>query len=133
MEIWKQTTIREDYEVSNLGRVRRKKRSPRHKRVYPEDYHILKPKVQKNGYLFVRLGYKEMRIHRLVAIAFLDNPNNKAEVNHLDGDKFNNCLSNLEWATKKENMEHAYKIGLIKQYDRRGSKNPNYKKDKKII
>lgn len=55
---------------------------------------------------------KPRRVHRLKAIAFIPNPQNLREVNHDDGDKLNNDLSNLYWATHKENMEHAFRIGL---------------------
>ena len=60
-------------------------------------------------------------IHRLVAIAFIPNPENKLEVNHKDGDKINNILTNLEWNTKAENQKHAYKNNL--QPSRDGIKN----------
>lgn len=63
------------------------------------------------------------RINRLVAIAFLDNPECKQEVNHIDGNKLNNIVTNLEWVTSKENSEHAWRTGLQKA--RRGFKNPN--------
>lgn len=56
-------------------------------------------------------GYK-FAVHRLVAMAFLPNPDNKPEVNHIDGDRSNNQASNLEWVTKSENMQHAAKTGL---------------------
>lgn len=71
-------------------------------------------------------------IHRLVAEAFIPNPQNKATVNHIDGNKMNNCVSNLEWATQSENNYHSYKTGLIVPYDRRGKNNPNYKHGKRI-
>jgi len=70
----------------------------------------------KNGYLSVSLKVKGIEkrvfIHRLVAIHFITNPENKPEVNHLDGDKNNNYISNLEWATAKENSQHAVRTGL---------------------
>lgn len=70
---------------------------------------------------------KQFRLHRLVAEAFLPNPNNKSQVNHIDGNKANNHVSNLEWATPLENNIHAYKIGLKK-----GNKTGN-KKGKLVI
>ena len=71
------------------------------------------------GYRRIRFklsGYesKSFLIHRLVAIAFIPNPDNKKEVKHIDGNKLNNHFSNLEWTTPKENIEHSYATGLAK-------------------
>jgi hypothetical protein len=112
MEQWKQTYIREDYEVSNLGRVRRVKRGPANKRIFAEPYSYIKGKLCRNGYHRIKVGRKEYGAHRLVAIAFIPNTENKPDVNHIDGNKQNNSLSNLEWVTKKENMIHAKLNGL---------------------
>lgn len=66
---------------------------------------------------------KKKRLHRLLADNFIPNPKNKPIVNHKDGDKLNNSLDNLEWATNAENIRHAYKIGLIQP--KRGGLNGN--------
>lgn len=110
------------YKVSNLGRVKSLKR--------PEKS-ILTPVVESMGYHVVRFYYKgnfaRPRIHRLVANAFLDNPLNKPFVNHKDGHKTNNKVSNLEWCTAKENSIHAYKKGLSKGTFQLGEKSLNAK------
>lgn len=68
------------------------------------------------GYLCVHLSVNNkswtLLVHRLVAMAFIPNPDNKPEVNHIDGDKWNNKVDNLEWNTSSENMAHAHKMGL---------------------
>ena len=64
-------------------------------------------------------------IHRLLAIHYIPNPENKEQVNHIDGDKLNNSLDNLEWVTRSENTKHAYDTGLMKK--KYGSDNPNWK------
>ena len=73
---------------------------------------VLKPCVYKSGYLYVVLctggKRKNHLVHRLVAQAFIPNPGNKLEVNHIDGCKTNNHVSNLEWVTRKENVTHAF-------------------------
>lgn len=78
----------------------------------------------KNGYLHLDLYHnnlnKKVALHRLLAIHFLPNPNNKRTVNHIDGNKLNNTITNLEWATDSENIQHAYDNSL------------NYASNKKI-
>jgi hypothetical protein len=76
--------------------------------------------VDKKGYCRVTLKSVGTRlVHRLVAEAFIPNPDNLPQVNHLDGNKSNNHVSNLEWATGKKNVEHSVKIGLVKRGDQR--------------
>lgn len=78
----------------------------------------LAPRKNSNGYFFVNLTYKkEIKnepAHRIIAVSFIPNPENKPQVNHKDGNKLNNHVSNLEWCTRSENMKHAFKLGLCK-------------------
>lgn len=103
MEIWRAVPGFEGrYEVSNEGRVRNSK------------HRVLRPKRAGAGYQMVALGYGKYRyIHRLVATAFLPNPEGKPQVNHIDGDKTNNAVDNLHWCTASENQRHAYATGLL--------------------
>lgn len=105
------------YQVSNMGRVRQNiNNSFRRGRAYPG--HIMKPSACRKGYLSVLLSNKEnrkkMRIHRLVALAFIPNPFDKPEINHKDVNVANNHVNNLEWVTPEENREH-YKIYTLTQ------------------
>ena len=72
----------------------------------------MKPTLNPSGYLSLQIEGKAYTVHRLVALAFIDNPENKPQVNHIDGVKTNNDVSNLEWVTNSENQLHAWKIGL---------------------
>lgn len=72
----------------------------------------LKPTITKKGYLRVDLKGKGYSVHRLVAMAFIPNPLNKPQVNHIDGNKNNNNVKNLEWCTNSENQKHAVANGL---------------------
>lgn len=98
------------YLISNLGRVKSLNY------IYPGNIGFLKPINHHGGYQVVHLSkdgkvYNRM-IHTLVARAFLSQPEGKPIVNHIDGNKHNNVVSNLEWVTYKENSQHAQKIGL---------------------
>lgn len=74
--------------------------------------HIVKPQMNGKGYMRVSIGGRLEFVHRLVAQTFLPNPENKPQVNHKDGNKTNNCVSNLEWVTNQENRDHAVVHGL---------------------
>lgn len=71
--------------------------------------------VQNTGYLTICLKNKKYSVHRLVAEAFIPNPNNYPIINHKDGNKLNNKVDNLEWCTYKHNYEEAIRLGLMKQ------------------
>ena len=63
-----------------------------------------------SGYKYVRIGRKNVYVHRLIAETFIPNPENKPQVNHKDGNRANNSVDNLEWVTAKENAEHREKM-----------------------
>jgi hypothetical protein len=116
MEKWKDVIGYEGlYEVSNIGNVRSKgngnSTNPNHcvakpitLRLKGAGYHQVK--LFKNG---TRRYYM---VHRLVGFAFMPNPKGKTQINHKDGNKINNCVSNLEWATPSENVKHSFDTGL---------------------
>jgi hypothetical protein len=121
IEEWRKIDSAPNYEVSNLGRVRSTHRSVCTNGYQPNDVAILKPICRgKTGYYCVHIhinGKKKMvDIHRLVALAFIENerPKDFNMVNHIDGDKTNNRVDNLEWCNCSMNMLHAYKHGLQK-------------------
>ena len=111
-EIWKQVYIPEkdttNYFVSSLGRFKNSKG------IIMKDY-----KPHHTGYIYVRVNIDKYALHRLVALTFIDNPESKPFVNHIDGNKTNNSLTNLEWTTVKENNLHNHKAGLTKKYTRK--------------
>lgn len=98
------------YKISNFGRVFSVK----------SNIFLSVKRITKDGYNYVALSKdnkpKEMKTHRLVATYFIPNPDNKETVNHIDGNKLNNHVDNLEWCTRHENMQHAYKLGLKKMH-----------------
>ncbi len=78
----------------------------------------LKTRINQKGYacfnIYINGKYKHYKVHRLLGLFFIPNPENHPCLNHIDGNKLNNDLSNLEWCTLSHNTKHAYKIGLIK-------------------
>lgn len=121
-EIWK-TTEWDYIEISNLGHARTKDAVrpfpfyDRHHKTFKTTLRLIKAhtiSIQENnkGYLFVSAHEngrrKNLLIHRLVAQAFIPNPENKPEINHIDGNPHNNRVDNLEWVTSSENRKHAY-------------------------
>lgn len=125
-EIWKPVKDFEGlYEVSNKGRVKAlTKKVGNHLRKNEE--WELSIRKDSDGYSIITMFKDQKRadrkVHRLVAIAFLINPENKPQVNHKDGNKDNNCVSNLEWNTAKENVIHSYSNNL--KFGKKGQSHP---------
>ncbi|MDD5589071.1 MAG: NUMOD4 domain-containing protein [Candidatus Nanoarchaeia archaeon] len=122
-EIWKDIENYEGlYQVSNYGGIKSLTRKTIYGRRKNKIYYriikekILKPQKHKNLYLCVTLSKNNIKkiylVSRLVSTAFIPNTENKPQVNHIDGNKQNNYLWNLEWATCSENLIHAHKNGL---------------------
>lgn len=113
METWKKIEGYKDwYEASNTGLIRTHNWKGSGKTV------VMKPAKDKKGYLRTVLKKKDgknhtVKVHRIIAQTFIQNPFNKPQVNHKDGVKTNNSVINLEWMTNKENHHHALKNGLI--------------------
>lgn len=110
------------YEINNLGVVKSlsRKKYCGHKNSKPQltKEKYLKNKIDRLGYVRVKLskdGKSSLKyVHRILALSFIDNPKNKKEINHIDGNKQNNNLNNLEWTTRSKNMKHAFELGLHK-------------------
>ncbi len=115
MEIWKEIEGYPRFEVSNLGRIRR-------------DYLYVIDPIKENKYHYVRISNKEVSKHKLVHIlvleAFKSRPEGNWEVNHIDCQKNNNHLHNLEWVTRSQNMAHAFNSGQMDHVYRKGKENP---------
>ena len=113
MELWKNIEEATNYEVSNLGNIRNTKTGK-----------VLNPGVSENGYKQVSLKMKESNkfekryVHRLVATYWIPNPENKREVNHLNLDRTDNRVENLEWITSSDNQKHKYQNGNYKTSNR---------------
>ena len=136
-EVWKDIKDYEGlYQVSNLGRIKRLKKitkwfSVNHLCERVDEEKILCQEKNTTGYNTVKLNKdgktKKKNVHRLVAEMFIDNVKNKKTVNHKDGNKQNNCVENLEWATYGENNKHAYDV-LKKKGAFCGKATPNSRK-----
>lgn len=102
IEFWRDVRNYPGYEVSNLGHVRNKRTR-----------RVLKTSLnRRDGYCRVGIGGKHQYVHRLVADTFFDGDHEGLDVNHIDGNKRNNALPNLEWCTRQENIRHAFDKGL---------------------
>lgn len=114
----------DSYQISDSGRIFTKRRLIGNKIYYGRE---LIPQLTSDGYLKITLSKngkcKKYYLHRLVAIQYLDNSNHLCQVNHIDGNKMNNSITNLEWCTKEENQNHAIRTGLMQ----RGQDRPSAK------
>ena len=109
LEIYKDIEGYPDYQVTSWGRVFSKRKKK-----------FIRPEVHCKGYLRVHLfnkdGRKHFKVHRLVAEAFIPNPDEKPQVNHIDGNNQNNSVTNLEWVTNAENCEKARLLRMIGRF-----------------
>lgn len=128
-EIWKYIETSKDYMISNRGRVK--------SFVKNKNGSILNQDTGNSGHKRVMIKYPEPRtrhlVHRLVAIAFIENVDNKPIINHIDNDPSNNDVSNLEWCTYSENLIHAERQGrLYESHQNAGKATSEIQKQKKI-
>lgn len=133
-EVWKDIPRFEGcYQVSNYGRIKSLARFDYSTRFLKE--RIKRPCYDKDGYLIISLGCakknikpKTYKIHQLVAKAFIPNPNDLPEINHIDEDKTNNRADNLEWCTTKYNLTYGHRLDCA-----RGERNSKHKLTEKQV
>lgn len=126
-EIWKDIIgYKGLYMVSNFGRVKALSKTVMSGRGYVARLHgdrIMKVNNTKTYSYVILQNSKQIKsflVHRVVALLFIPNPENKPQINHIDGNKNNNHVDNLEWCTRSENMRHAHKNGLVRETKYRG-------------
>lgn len=125
-EEWKSIGDGKDYMISNLGNIKSLDRFV--PTIHGKELFIkgitMKPKIDRYGYITIALVIDKKKIyptiHRLVAKAFIPNPENKAQVNHINGIKKDNRVENLEWCSNLENIRHSVSIGLRDNAPKRG-------------
>ena len=120
----------DSYQISDKGRIFTKRRLDGNRIIYGRELH---PLITQDGYLKVGLTKngetKKFYLHRLVAQHFIENSQSLPQVNHKDGNKFNNDVSNLEWCTKEQNQEHAVRNALMQH----GAARPSAKLTEKDV
>jgi hypothetical protein len=135
-EIWSPAAGYEDkFEVSTAGNVRSVERvvNSRYGSTRRLPSKMLKTWSHNGGYRAVQIvlpgGKRNILVHRMVAQTFIPNPHGKPFINHIDNDRANNCVQNLEWVTQAENIDHAQKQGRMKNNSGPGEKSPAAKLD----
>lgn len=119
-ERWKDIRGYEDtYQISNFGRVKSLSRMVNTWNGYKTLPTIIMSQRIRNGYLACKIGNSHCNVHRLVALGFISNPENKPYVNHKNGIKFENDAGNLEWVTNSENVIHAWETNLCNDETRK--------------